>query len=75
MPHGQGSRYLRTTFLVTDAYRVLAIVCNHFRMRTLLWTVALVALATSLDTYLYCGFYTQAFSRMVSDIAVYVRHG
>jgi len=42
-------------------------------MRALLWTVALFALATSLDSSLYGGFYTQAFSRMISDIALYVR--
>src|ERR1035437_10065367 len=35
----------------------------------LLWTVALVALATSLDSSLYGGFYTQGFSRMISEIA------
>jgi hypothetical protein len=41
--------------------------------RSLLWTVVLVALATSLDSAFYGGFYTQAFNRMVSDIAVHVR--
>jgi hypothetical protein len=55
------------------AYRVLGIVRNPLSMRTLLWTVALVALATSLDSSLYGGFYTQGLSRMISDIAVYVR--
>lgn len=40
-------------------------------MRWLLWTVALTALATSLDSSLYGGFYTQTLSRMVSDIMFY----
>jgi hypothetical protein len=42
-------------------------------MRKLLWTVALIALATSLDSSLYGGFYTQSVSRMLSDIAAHVR--
>jgi hypothetical protein len=42
-------------------------------MRTLLWTITLFAVATSLDSSLYGGFYTQAFSRMISEIAEYVR--
>jgi hypothetical protein len=56
-----------------EEHDVLIIVCNHIPMRALLWTVALFALATSLDSSLYGGFYTQAFSRMISEIAVYAR--
>jgi hypothetical protein len=41
-------------------------------MRALLWTVALVALATSLDNSLYGGFYTQSLNRMIAEIAIYM---
>ena len=42
-------------------------------MRMLIWTVALFALAASLDLSLFGGFYTQVFSRMISDIAIHVK--
>ena len=42
-------------------------------MRKLLWTVALLALATSLDSALYGGFYTRSVSRMIADVSMYVR--
>ena len=42
-------------------------------MRALLWAVALFAIVTTLDTSLNSGLYTQAFSRMVSDIDVNFR--
>jgi len=42
---------------------------NSEPMRMLLWIVAFVALAASLDSSLNSGFYTQAFARMFSDIA------
>ena len=42
-------------------------------MRALLWAVALFAIATTMDTSLNGGIYTQAFSRMVSDMAVTFR--
>jgi hypothetical protein len=38
-------------------------------MRTLIWIVAGIALAASLDSSLNHGFHIQAFERMVSDIA------
>jgi hypothetical protein len=44
-------------------------------MRALLWIVALVALATSLDTSLYGGLYTKTVSRMISEIAFYMHMG
>jgi hypothetical protein len=44
-------------------------------MRALLWSVAFLALATSLDSSLYGGFYTQSFSRMVSEILFYMHIG
>ena len=40
-------------------------------MRALFWVVALFALATTLDTSLNNGVYTQAVSRMVSDMVVH----
>ena len=42
-------------------------------MRALLWAVALFAMVTTLDTSLNGGIYTQAFSRMVSDMALNFR--
>ena len=42
-------------------------------MRALFWAVALFALATTLDTSLNGGVYTQALSRMVSDMTVNFR--
>jgi hypothetical protein len=42
-------------------------------MRALLLAVGLLALATTLDTSLYGGYYTQAFSQMVSDMAAHFR--
>jgi len=44
-------------------------------MRGLLWTVAVLALATSLDASLYGGFYTQSFSRMLAAIVLYIHIG
>jgi hypothetical protein len=44
-------------------------------MRALLWTVALVVLATSLDNFFFGGFYTHNFSRMISEIAIYMHIG
>ena len=41
-------------------------------IKTLLYILALVALATWLDTSFYGGFYTQAFTRMLSDIITHV---
>jgi hypothetical protein len=49
----------------------LGILRNYFQMRGLLWIVVLAALATSLDSSLYGGFYTQAVARMLSDIALH----
>jgi hypothetical protein len=44
-------------------------------MRKLLWTVAVLALATSLDASLYGGFYTQNISRMLAAIMLYIHIG
>jgi hypothetical protein len=44
-------------------------------MRALLWTVALLALLTSLDSSLFGGFYTQSISRMFAQIAIYLHIG
>ena len=52
---------------------LLALTRGPNSMRKLLWTVAMVALATSLDSSIYGGFYTQSVSRMLSHIAMYVR--
>jgi hypothetical protein len=46
---------------------------NFGSMRALLLVVGLLALATTLDASLYGGHYTQAFSQMVSDMAVHFR--
>ncbi|HEY7228878.1 MAG TPA: hypothetical protein VH558_00765 [Pseudolabrys sp.] len=39
-------------------------------MRVMIWIVGLLALATSLDSSLYGGFYTRGTMRMLSDMAV-----
>jgi len=44
-------------------------------MRALLWIVAITALATSLDTSLYGGYYSQSISHMISDIVFYIHTG
>jgi hypothetical protein len=44
-------------------------------MRWLLWIVAITALATSLDSSLYGGFYAQHVSRMVSEIMLHLHIG
>ena len=46
---------------------------NFGSMRALLLAVGLLALATSLDTSLYGGRYTQAVSQMISDIGAHFR--
>jgi len=42
-------------------------------MRTLLFAIALLVLATMLDNSLFDGRYTQAFSQMVFEIAAHFR--
>ena len=43
-----------------------------YAIKTFLCIVALVALATWLDSSFYDGFYTQAFTRMLSEIRTHV---
>ena len=50
----------------------LGVSCNLDTMSMLLWIIAFAALATSLDTSLNHGFYTQAFARMLSDITRHI---
>jgi hypothetical protein len=42
-------------------------------MRTLFWIATLIAIAALLDQWLYAGFYTQAFGRMLSEIKTHTR--
>jgi hypothetical protein len=39
-------------------------------MRMAIWIVGILALATSLDSSLYNGFYTKGITRMLQDMAV-----
>lgn len=54
---------------------VLAISNDSIRMRILTGTAVAVGLTWLLDTYLFGGFYTQAFSRMVSDLMLHLHVG
>ena len=42
-------------------------------MRAVLWIVAIIALATSLDASLYGGNFTRAADQMITDIARHFR--
>ena len=53
-----------------DICKTLGILRDHGRMRAMIWIVGLLALATSLDSSLYGGFYTRGTMRMFSDMAV-----
>jgi hypothetical protein len=53
-----------------DICKSLVILRDHDRMRVMIWIVGLLALATSLDSSLYGGFYTRGTMRMLSDMAV-----
>jgi hypothetical protein len=56
--------------LVCHVHQRLGLLRDYHQMRAMIWMVGLLALATSLDSSLYNGFYTRNIVRMFSDMAI-----
>jgi hypothetical protein len=67
--------YQLGNFIPSNANRALGILRNHISMRGMLWIVAFIALATTLDASLNGGFYTQSLHRMLAEIALWMHIG
>jgi len=51
----------------------LTLLRDHDWMRTLIWIVGLLAIATSLDSSLYGGLYTRAAIQMFTEMALHMK--